>query len=108
MIKAARRCPKCGGDSRVYGTREIQSGQIRRNRKCVSCGFSFITLETYKSESSKKDDRAEHAHWIVKRGSNGRIVNFYCSSCGPGNIHFVMDKYCPYCGADMDGPVEYV
>ena len=46
-VTAARKCPKCGGDSRVYGTRETQSGQIRRNRKCVNCGFKFITLETY-------------------------------------------------------------
>lgn len=46
-------------------------------------------------------DPVKHAHWIVKRNNKGSIINFWCSSCGP-DINYVMDKYCPHCGAKMD------
>ena len=46
-------------------------------------------------------DPVKHSHWIVKRNNNGSIINFWCSSCGP-DVNYVMDKYCPHCGAKMD------
>ena len=37
---------KCGGETVVTETREIE-GQYRRRRKCVDCGEAYFTVETY-------------------------------------------------------------
>ena len=42
---SARRCPKCGGDSTVIDTRERLNSDIRRRRKCLSCGYRWSTVE---------------------------------------------------------------
>ena len=42
---AARMCPKCGEDSKVYDTRERADGAIIRKRKCVKCQVEFETIE---------------------------------------------------------------
>lgn len=44
---AARRCPECGRDSKVYNSREIKTGQVIRFRECLSCGHRFMTVEVY-------------------------------------------------------------
>jgi transcriptional regulator NrdR family protein len=39
-------CPRCGGESRVYETRE--AGALRfRLRACQKCGHRFRTCEEY-------------------------------------------------------------
>lgn len=43
----ARKCPVCGGDSKVYFTREAKNGVILRNRECLGCSTRFQTAETY-------------------------------------------------------------
>lgn len=45
MEKAARMCPKCAADSRVYDSREQADGSILRRRKCIECGLRFATVE---------------------------------------------------------------
>ena len=45
--RAARMCPVCGEDSRVYDTRETADGTIRRKRRCLTCGAYFITAESF-------------------------------------------------------------
>ena len=45
-IRAARMCPVCGESSRVYRTKELEDGAIRRERKCVACGYRFLTVES--------------------------------------------------------------
>lgn len=46
-IKSARECPKCGSDSMVYGTKMLKTGEIRRRRRCTSCGLRFSTIEKF-------------------------------------------------------------
>lgn len=45
--RAARMCPRCGEDSKVYDTRERQDGAIIRKRRCIKCGIEFETLEIF-------------------------------------------------------------
>lgn len=47
MYHAARMCPVCGEDSRVYDTREQPDGTIRRIRCCSVCGARFSTEERF-------------------------------------------------------------
>lgn len=47
MYRAARMCPICGADSRVYDTRETADGTIRRKRRCPACGVRFCTVESF-------------------------------------------------------------
>ena len=44
---AARMCPRCGEDSKVYDTREREDGVIVRKRRCVRCKTEFETMEIY-------------------------------------------------------------
>lgn len=45
--KAARMCPKCASDSRVYNSREQSDGTILRHRECLNrkCKCRFATVE---------------------------------------------------------------
>lgn len=43
----ARRCPRCGAESIVYDSRQDYKGRIVRNRKCLSCGIRFQTVESF-------------------------------------------------------------
>lgn len=47
MYHAARMCPVCGEDSRVYDSREQPDGTIRRKRHCSACGACFSTEERF-------------------------------------------------------------
>lgn len=47
MYHAARMCPVCGEDSRVYESREQPDGTIRRIRCCSVCGARFSTEERF-------------------------------------------------------------
>lgn len=44
---AARMCPKCASDSRVYNSREQSDGTILRHRECLNdqCKCRFVTVE---------------------------------------------------------------
>lgn len=42
---AARMCPRCGEDSKVYDTRERPDGAIIRKRRCLTCRTEFETIE---------------------------------------------------------------
>lgn len=43
---------KCGGETVVTETREIE-GRYRRRRKCIDCGEAYFTVETYLSPAYK-------------------------------------------------------
>ena len=45
--KAARACPECGADSRVYNSRVFAQGEIVRFRECQVCGTRFMTAEKF-------------------------------------------------------------
>ncbi len=47
IYRAARMCPVCGEDSRVYDSREQSDGTIRRIRCCSVCGVRFSTEESF-------------------------------------------------------------
>lgn len=47
VIIAARKCPKCGRDSKVYWSKEKPSGKIIRRRTCLNCGARFETVEVF-------------------------------------------------------------
>lgn len=38
-------CPRCGGKAVVVDSRQYPTGEVRRRRKCGSCGHRFSTLE---------------------------------------------------------------
>lgn len=38
-------CPKCGNKAIVIDSRAYETGEVRRRRKCLRCGFRFSTLE---------------------------------------------------------------
>ncbi|MDR2100226.1 MAG: hypothetical protein LBP40_05310 [Campylobacteraceae bacterium] len=41
-------CPKCGQKTKVSG---VDSGTInKRFRKCLKCGYNFVTLEMVKAD----------------------------------------------------------
>jgi len=51
------RCPRCGGESRVYETRE--AGALRfRLRACQGCGYRFRTCEEYLRPVTARPRRA--------------------------------------------------
>lgn len=58
--KKARRCPVCRMDSMVYWTREDAGGRVIRNRKCLSCGCRFSTIETYWRTIWPKPDEEDY------------------------------------------------
>lgn len=45
---AARMCPRCGANSPVYSTRELDGGIVVRRRKCEACGTKFETEERFR------------------------------------------------------------
>lgn len=45
--RAARMCPVCAEDSRVYATRVQPDGTIIRKRRCIACGTRFFTREVF-------------------------------------------------------------
>lgn len=40
-------CPMCGGDTKILETRSNEDS-IKRRRKCLDCGYRFLTLEVDK------------------------------------------------------------
>ena len=54
--RAARLCPRCGGESVVRRGTERQDGQFVRDRQCKECGIVFQTLEVFSGyiKKSKK------------------------------------------------------
>lgn len=43
-------CPRCGdGKTKVYNTRDIDCGAVKRSRKCDKCGYIFHTREITKA-----------------------------------------------------------
>lgn len=45
------------------------------------------------------------AHWIISHGTNGE-TDFVCSSCFCISPIRGYTRYCPNCGARMDGEIE--
>lgn len=44
-------CPKCGeGRAVVKDTRDVDSGEVKRFRKCNKCGYIFHTEEITEDE----------------------------------------------------------
>lgn len=54
--KAARMCPKCASDSRVYKSTEQPDGSILRWRECRNkrCRCRFVTVEKLSHMISEK------------------------------------------------------
>ena len=46
-----------------------------------------------------------HGHWIIANSPTGLvdIDRLVCSECGYKNYYFCKFKFCPICGAKMDG-----
>ena len=58
-------CPRCGGDTEVNRTLDLDFS-IERNRRCMKCGRYFNTLEIllheYEELASKRDAQ-RLIHW---------------------------------------------
>lgn len=39
-------CPRCEGDTSVVNCRMNGQGMVKRDRKCLCCGYRYQTLET--------------------------------------------------------------
>lgn len=49
------KCPNCQNDNnKVVNTVRLKTGNVRRYRRCLSCGNKFVTIETIRRE---KDDK---------------------------------------------------
>lgn len=86
--------------------RLIDADALKKNKVYSRPRREYVVPVAY-IDWAETVDQVKHAHWIVKKNNNGSIINFWCSSCGP-DVNYVMDKYCPHCGAKMDSEVEYV
>ena len=51
-------CPKCAGKTKVVDSR-TDCESVKRKRKCVSCGYEYITVEL-------ETDLAENLNLIKK------------------------------------------
>ena len=40
-------CPVCGDKTRVTCARTHHTGHKRRYRRCVGCGYAFVTAQAY-------------------------------------------------------------
>lgn len=47
-----------------------------------------------------------HGEWIFNRGQAYGEPLYFCSVCTDGGSEWGTDKYCPNCGAKMDGGVN--
>lgn len=56
LDRAARICPRCGGDSYVYYGSERDDGVYVRRRVCKDCGTKFDTLEIFSGYMKKDSD----------------------------------------------------
>lgn len=54
---SVRTCPECGGDTIVYDSRPTVTGDVVRNRKCLSCGYRFQTRERFTREIQSQRGR---------------------------------------------------
>ena len=67
-----------------------------------------MAKDALRAREKSKDDLVKHGKWI----SNGRNTcsgsRYKCSSCGhtTGYKHLRIYKFCPNCGAKMDGGDE--
>lgn len=61
-------CPRCGeGRAVVKDTRDVDSGEVKRFRKCDKCGYIFHTYEITEDEYF---DLITHTEKIF--GGNGK------------------------------------
>lgn len=100
-------------------TRLIDADEFKRiNKRLLHCDFPYLselTLEELLDEIPTVDAvPVVHGHWYVYE-TGYEDTEAKCSICGfetlvnePGNgLHMVGDlKYCPHCGARMDGGAE--
>lgn len=88
---------------------DMNCEQCPLNKKIYKCGV-FFTRYIKENEPAPTADVQEvkRGYWIPERDpdENNRIQCFHCSVCDD-DFHyigaFVATKYCPNCGARMDG-----
>lgn len=39
------KCPKCGNETKVIDSREVNADSVRRRRECLECGYRYTTIE---------------------------------------------------------------
>lgn len=66
--RAARMCPICGEDSRVYRGADSLDGVFVRRRKCLKCDAEFETLEVFSGYVKKSAKISKSA---VSDGQDG-------------------------------------
>lgn len=59
--RAARMCPLCGGDSRVYRGADRKDGIFVRRRVCMYCEAEFETLEVFSGYVKKFEKKSKSA-----------------------------------------------
>ena len=96
---------------------ELMKFPIRRNRYNKEHGNDFVSgiemvLEYAKNIPAADVAPVRHGRWVdkqlIKSFKNTNIPVVECSACGIDfcdiiNNHYFMYKYCPNCGAKMDG-----
>lgn len=60
------KCPRCDSRTRVWDSRQQTDNTVFRRRRCVKCGYGFITYEI----SAAKKASVEQAIKTQTEGSN--------------------------------------
>lgn len=59
-----------------------------------------------KGYEAGKKDAVKHGHWVTQYDLDGNITHYECTNCDFGLLWAnddALPKYCPECGAKMDG-----
>ena len=60
-------------------------------------------LDIVKEQPAADVVEVVHGEWIFNRGQAYGEPLYFCSVCTDGGSEWGKDKYCPNCGAKMDG-----
>jgi hypothetical protein len=75
------KCPKCGGETKVFDSRDVHYGRWRRH-ECLCCKHRFSTVEIGMDEFKSVSDQLEFMKIVKCRECKYRrkaIFTNYCS-----------------------------
>lgn len=74
---------------------------VPKNHRHSDC--PLVEIATSHGMLSADAEEVERGRWIKTVGENGVTSACRCSNCGFGDNRYSLFKYCPVCGARMDG-----
>lgn len=94
-----------------YIEREAAVQALLRERKTYRytqeiCAVANCALVIEKDVQSADVAEVRHGRWVFNRHQAPNEKLYFCSLCAEGESDNGRDKYCPNCGAKMDGKGE--